>query len=65
LAKKLNLDQKRARQAAQLATFVQRYARKARRTGDPNDRRYDRSVENAFKQMPPDDLDRLLREDGR
>lgn len=30
---------------------------------DPNDRSYDRKLEAAIKKMPPEDLDRLMRED--
>ena len=63
MAKKLNSDQKRARKSAQLATFVQQYGRKAQPGVEPNDRGYDRNLEHAVKRMPPDELDRLLRED--
>ena len=66
LGKKLNLDEKRARRADQLASFVGQYARKARRGGlDPNDRRYDRSVEREVKRLPPIEFDALLRGDER
>lgn len=61
--KKLNAEQRRAKQAGELATFVQQYARKAHPNWDPNDRRYDREVENRAKRMNPEELDRLLRED--
>lgn len=63
MGKKLNADQKRARKAGDLAKFVQQYARKAYPNWDPNDRRYDRDVENQVKRMGPEELDRLLRED--
>jgi hypothetical protein len=63
LATKLNLDQKRARKSAQLLTFVRRYGRKGQRGIEPNDRGYDHNFEHAVKRMPPDELDRLLRED--
>jgi hypothetical protein len=63
VTKRLNQDDKRARKAGQLTTFVQKYARKAQRNQDPNDRTYDRSVEAAIKRMPPAELDRLLRDD--
>jgi hypothetical protein len=63
LTKKLNLDEKRARKAGELATFVRQYGRKAQRGVEPNDRRFDKHVLNAVKRMPPDQLDRLLRED--
>jgi hypothetical protein len=61
--KRTNLDQKRALKAAAVQTFVQDYGRKAQRGVEPNDRRYDRGVENAVKQMKPEALDELLRED--
>ena len=64
MPKKLNLDEKRARKVGALATFVRQYIRKAQRGVEPNDRRYDRSLEKAVKRMPPEELDRLLREDG-
>jgi hypothetical protein len=62
-SRKLNRDQKQARKVGQLATFVRQYARKAQRGVEPNDRRYDRSVEAAMNRMSADELDRLLRED--
>ena len=57
--RKLNADQKRARRAGDLMTFVQRYARKAY----TNDRRCDRDVEARVKRMSPEELDGLLRDD--
>jgi hypothetical protein len=63
VAKKLNADQKRARVAGELTTFVQQYARKAYPNWDPNDRRYDRDVEKRVKRMRPEELDQLLRDD--
>jgi hypothetical protein len=58
-----NASQKRALKSATLKTFVQQYARKAQRGAEPNDRRYDREVERAIKQLKPEELDRLLRDD--
>ena len=63
MRRKLNADQKRAKQAGELALFVQQYARKAYPSTDPNDRQYDRKVESRAKHMNPEQLDRLLRED--
>lgn len=60
---KLNAEQKQARKAGELASFVQQYARKARQGLDSNDRRYDRGIQARIKRMPPEELDRLLRED--
>jgi len=58
-----NADQKRALKAATVSVFVQRYGRKAQRGVEPNDRRYSREVEKALKQLKPEDLDLLLRDD--
>jgi hypothetical protein len=58
-----NVAQKRTLKAAALKTFVQQYGRKAQKNLDPNDRHYNRSVERAVKQMKPEELDRLLRDD--
>jgi hypothetical protein len=63
-AKAPNADEKRALKAASVRTFVQQYARKAHRGHDPNDRRYNRDAEKSIKRMRPDELDRLLRDDG-
>lgn len=44
--------------------FVQKYARKAQRGIEPNDRSFDRKIEQKIKTMKPEDLSRLLGEDG-
>lgn len=62
--KRLNAAQKRALKAASVQLFAKQYARKAQKNVEPNDRRYEREVEQAVKRMKPDELDRLLREDG-
>jgi hypothetical protein len=59
----LNADQKRALKAATVNVFVQQYGRKAQRGMEPNDRRYSRDVEKALKQLKPDELDSLMRDD--
>lgn len=59
----LNAEQKRALRAATLQTFVQKYGRKAQKRVEPNDRQYDREMEKAARQMKPDELDSLLRDD--
>jgi hypothetical protein len=58
-----NIDQKRALKAATVGLFVQLYGRKAQRGMEPNDRRYSRDVEKALKQLKPDELDSLMRDD--
>ncbi|MEQ1597429.1 MAG: hypothetical protein ABL985_20290 [Casimicrobium sp.] len=44
--------------------FVQKYARKAQRGIEPNDRSFDRKIEQKIKTMKPEDLSRLLGEDS-
>jgi hypothetical protein len=61
--RKLNADQKHALRAAKLNRFVQDYGRQAQKGVEPNDRKYEREVENEVKRMKPEELDRLLRDD--
>ena len=61
--KRLNASQKRALAAANVKTFVQKYGRKAQKGVEPNDRHFDKKVQRAIKQMKPDVLDQLLRDD--
>ena len=63
IRKHLNAAEKRARKTADLQQFVQQYGRKAQKGVEPNDRRYDRRLEKAVKTMPPEALDRIIRED--
>ena len=46
--------------AAQLGRFVQQYGRKATKGWDPNDRSYDRKLEEKMKRLSPEDLSDLL-----
>ena len=46
---------------SEVAAFLRKYARKAQRGREPNDRRFDRKVEQMVKRMKPADLDRLIR----
>jgi hypothetical protein len=46
--------------AAELGRFVQQYARKAHKHWDPNDRNYDRKLEEKMKRLSPEDLSDLL-----
>lgn len=46
--------------AAELGRFVQQYARKAHKGWDPNDRSYDRKLEEKMKRLSPQDLSELL-----
>ena len=58
-----NADQTRALKVAGLRVFMRQYGRKAQKRTEPNDRRYDREIEQAVKRMAPMTLDRLLRDD--
>jgi hypothetical protein len=49
---------------ASLGGFVQQYERKAQRGVEPNDRSYDRKVENEIRRMDPFELDDLLSGDS-
>jgi len=46
--------------AKQMGTFVQQYRRKAQKGQEPNDRRYDRHIEQVIRKLKPEDLDVLL-----
>ena len=49
-----------------IGTFVRQYARRKQRghaNTDPNDRSYDRKLEQRLKKLDPETLDQLLRED--
>jgi hypothetical protein len=59
----LNLEQKRALRAADIATFVAEYGRKAQRGREPNDRRYSCWLEELVQRMRPEDIGSLLRDD--
>ena len=61
--RRLNAEQNRALKAATVGVFMRQYGRKAQRGVEPNDRRYDRDVERAVRQLKPEELDALLRDD--
>ena len=46
--------------AQRIGTFVQQYARKAQKGKEPNDRQYDRSIEEIIRKLKPEELDVLL-----
>lgn len=58
--KKLNAAERRDMKAAAVQLFAKKYARKAEPGRDPNDRKYDRKVEQQVKHMNPEELHRLL-----
>ncbi len=51
---------KKAKLAGELGRFAQQYARRAHKGWDPNDRSYDRKVEQKMKQLSPELLSDLL-----
>jgi hypothetical protein len=63
MRKKLNRDEKRERLAGALGTFVRQYGRKAQRGQEPNDRRYSEELKQKLRQLKPEKMDALLRDD--
>jgi hypothetical protein len=61
MTKKLNKDGRQQKLAGAIGKFVQQYARKAYPTHDPNDRTYDRKLEQKIRRMKPEALDALMR----
>ena len=59
----MDARKRKAKLAGELCRFAQQYARKAHKGWDPNDRSYDRKVEQKMKQLEPDVLSDLLRGD--
>jgi hypothetical protein len=53
-----------SRKRLRVGPFLQQYGRKAHRGHDPNDRRYDRKIEQAIKALTPEEFDELLQEEG-
>ncbi len=51
---------KKSQLAAALGRFVQQYARKAHKHWDPNDRSYDRKLEEKMKRLSPEELSSML-----
>ncbi|WP_111643418.1 hypothetical protein [Marinimicrobium alkaliphilum] len=43
-----------------IGAFIKQYQRKAHPGSDPNDRRYDRNIEEKVKHMNPEELSELL-----
>ena len=48
---------------AEYGTFIRKYTRKRQKGWDPNDRSYDRKIEEKIKRMKPEELQALLDED--
>ncbi|MGS0572676.1 hypothetical protein ACQR5V_16785 [Xanthomonas oryzae pv. oryzicola] len=51
---------KKDKMAREVGVFMQQYQRKAQRHTEPNDRRYDRKLEERLKRLPPEELGELL-----
>jgi len=47
----------------EFGSFLKSYQRKAYKGSDPNDRSYDRKIEQLVKRMDPVELDRLMNGD--
>ena len=64
IRKRLNASQKRALATARVRLFTDEYGRpKPRGSYEPNDRAYDRKMEEIIRRMSPEELDKLMRED--
>ncbi|HEY7542952.1 MAG TPA: hypothetical protein VIF11_22635 [Methylomirabilota bacterium] len=55
------MAKRRKASESEVAAFLRKYARKAQKRREPNDRRLDHKVEQMVKRMRPEDLDRLIR----
>ncbi len=53
------------RVAGEIGLFIRQYARKRVSGQDPNDRRYDRKLEQQIRHMKPEELDALMREEPK
>jgi hypothetical protein len=49
--------------AKELGTFLRQYGRRAQKGQDPNDRTYDREIEQELRRVKPEELDRLINGD--
>jgi hypothetical protein len=58
-----NRAEKRALRVAELALQVRAVGRKAQKRVEPNDRKADPALKNKLRSIPPEHLDRLLRDD--
>lgn len=54
-------NENRRRKSLDLQLFVKKIGRKAHAGHDPNDRQYDRDIARKLRQIPPQELDALLR----
>ena len=56
------MGKRRQQLKGELGRFLRQYARK-HGSSDPNDRHYDRELEKKIKNMRPEELDKLMRDD--
>jgi hypothetical protein len=61
--KRLNADERRALKVAAIERFLVQYGRRAQKRTEPNDRPFDREVEQSVRRMKPETLDKLMRDD--
>lgn len=59
--KRQNNAEKRQRLAADVQLFAKKYARKAQKGVEPNDRKFSKRTLARIKQIEPGDLDHLMR----
>ncbi len=54
------MTRRKQRLIGEVGSFVQQYARKAPRHGEPNDRGYNREIELLVQKMKPEELDEII-----
>jgi hypothetical protein len=54
------MSKRRKKLEANIGEFIRQYTHKHKNTPDPNDRTYDRKVEEQIKRIRPEELNRLL-----
>jgi hypothetical protein len=54
------MSKRKDRLEREIGLFVRQYARKHYPGHDPNDRQYDREIEQIIRRMSPEDLDELM-----
>lgn len=52
--------EKKERLAAETAVYLRQIGRKAQKGREPNDRRFDRELDEKLKRMRPEDVDALI-----
>jgi hypothetical protein len=58
-----NRDEKRALKAAQMSQHAKSIGRKAQKRIEPNDRVFSTELDKKLRRMPPEKIDKLLRDD--